>query len=220
MKTNISSTAEGWDKVLENSPMLKDYTEKEERYFIENVSRDSIVFDAGCANGRLLLLLHNKVKRIIGVDVNKDAVEQARIVCSKTKNVEVFNENVTKTHFTDSFFDVSLYSNIFQNLGDAKIRTLKEAVRVTKPGGKIFASVYSDKALKERLKVYEILKVNFTVSDNVKGTVILHLGDGDHTSEQFSKSDLLEICNQVNQNDVEVVPLNEISYMLIITVTK
>jgi ubiquinone/menaquinone biosynthesis C-methylase UbiE len=59
-------------------------------------------------------------------------------------------------HFEDNIFDYVLcLGNTFGNFGKNKYKILREMKRVTKNNGKIILSVYSEKALPERIKGYK-----------------------------------------------------------------
>jgi ubiquinone/menaquinone biosynthesis C-methylase UbiE len=86
-------------------------------------------------------------------------------------------------HFNDNTFDyVICLGNTFGNFGKDKYKILKEMKRVAKKNGKIIISVYSEKALPERIEGYKkVVKIKKITKE---GTV--YTKDG-LISEQFSK---------------------------------
>ena len=97
--------------------------------------------------------------------------------------------------------------NTFGDFGKDKFKILKEMKRVTKKGGKIIISVYSEKALPVRLKEYKRVGVEIkTIKD---GLIITIEGI---VTEQFSKRELKIIFNKVGLKPL-ITKLSSISYL-------
>ena len=95
----------------------------------------------------------------------------------------------------------------FANFDDKKYRVLSQMKRVLKDDGKIIISVFSEDALKERLKVYK--KVGAKIkSMNEKTGKIVFADAENNVSEQFSKKELRQIFKKARLNIIEIKKLN------------
>jgi ubiquinone/menaquinone biosynthesis C-methylase UbiE len=92
-----------------------------------------IIFDAGCGTGVNILLLHSKVKRMIGMDYTEGAIERCkkRIYSSKINNVELLQGSITNIPIPDCSVSKVLCMSVLQYLDDTQVRTaFKEFVRI------------------------------------------------------------------------------------------
>jgi len=223
MVLDHNTYAESWtDVITKATPLFKDYYEKEKEFFLKIDLAGKTVLDVGCGEGRFTNLLAKKSKEVVGIDINESELEVAKKANADLKNVTFFHENCLKMHFADSFFDYVFAPDLIANLADKKVSAIKEMVRVAKQNGKIFITAYSENALADRIKSYIAAKVPYHIIDEKKGFVLLDLGADvlNHPSEQFSKQDLMELCQQAGQTKVTVQPLNKIAYVCVIDVQK
>jgi ubiquinone/menaquinone biosynthesis C-methylase UbiE len=112
---------------------------------------DDVIFDAGCGTGVNILLLHSKVKQIIGMDYSKGTLARCkrRIVSNQIDNVELLHGDITRIPATESSVDKVLCLSVLQYLKDDEVRgSFKEFVRILKDQGvlilhvKNFCSLY------------------------------------------------------------------------------
>lgn len=205
-KTSIHN----WWKVYlkKTLPTTKDWLKKENIYLLKKIKTNALVLDIGCGFGRHLKLLANIVKEISGIDWDKEAVKEARKNLPKFKNVKIFLEDAQKMHFERNTFDyVICMGNTFGDFGKSKVKILKGMKRVVKKNGRIIISIYSEKALKTRLKQYTAIgiKIKKVKKDGTVFTPGFH-------SEQFSKEKLKDIFKRAGLI-VRITELNPISYI-------
>jgi 2-polyprenyl-6-hydroxyphenyl methylase/3-demethylubiquinone-9 3-methyltransferase len=209
-KRGVKSLADWWKKYLKVCPpLINDWVQKETLWLQKNIKRGSIVLDVGCGWGRDLKAIAKIVKKGIGIDNDSEIIKEAKGNLSKFKNIELFVENAKKTHFNDNTFDYVLcLGNTFGNFGRDKYKILKEMKRVAKNNGEIILSVYSEKALSERIKGYKklVLKIKKITKE---GTVYTKEG---FILEQFSKRKIKEIFKKAGLN-AKIIELNPISYI-------
>jgi len=103
-----------------------------------------VIFDAGCGTGVNILLLHSKVKRIIGMDYSEGAMARCkrRILSNKIENVELIHGDITHVPIADNSVDKILGMSVLQYLNDVEVRSLLgEFVRILKDQGTVILHV-------------------------------------------------------------------------------
>lgn len=97
--------------------------------------RDKVVLDAACGSGygSLLLAQEGKAEKVIGVDINHEAIREARKKCS-LNNVFYKIADVTRLNAFAEIFDVVVSFETIEHLTDGK-KLINEAYRVLKKGG-------------------------------------------------------------------------------------
>jgi len=208
-KAKTKSILEYWQNYIKNSdPLIKDWLKKENNYLKRNIKKNAIVLDVGCGFGRNIRVITAIAKKIVAIDNNKPLCEKIIKKLSEFRNVDFFCKNAKKIHFGDNTFDyVICMGNTFGDFGKDKLKILKEMKRVTKKGGKIFVSVYSEKALDIRKKEYR--RIGIKIKEISNGTIYTnnHL-----VLEQFDKEKLKKIFNSAKLK-VKIIELNPISYL-------
>ncbi len=98
-------------------------------------STDDVV-DLGCADGRFLALVRSSVASVTGVDHNPAAIEdvRARGIEGHVTNFEAFAEA------REASFDVVCAFQTLEHVPDVRA-LLEPAMRLVRPGGRIFVSV-------------------------------------------------------------------------------
>jgi ubiquinone/menaquinone biosynthesis C-methylase UbiE len=112
-------------------------SQRELLHFIDSKPNE-VIFDAGCGTGANILLLHSKVKRIIGMDYSKGAVErcQRRINSGAIRNVEVMYGSITQLPLSVGSIDKVLCMSVLQYMDDEEIRrALREFRRILNDDG-------------------------------------------------------------------------------------
>lgn len=103
----------------------------------EPLGVENTILDDACRDGRIAIPLSQYYKKVTGVEVNHKLVESARKQSINHKNLVFFEEDVRKLSFLDNSFDgvLSAFSSwgVYGKEGD--LQSLKEMVRVLKPGG-------------------------------------------------------------------------------------
>ena len=112
--------------------------------------KGKVCLDAGCGGGRFLVALSRLgVKEVVGVDISCSAIETAnqRLKERVINNAKALQSSVLGLPFGDSYFDYIVSSGVIHHTPKPHA-AFKELVRVLKPGGKIFLSVYGRGGLK------------------------------------------------------------------------
>jgi len=108
---------------------------------------DLDVLDLGCRTGALTeFYAHGN--RVVGIDVDQDALEHAR----ERLGIEtVWADAEERLPFSDATFDVVVAGELLEHLADPAL-TVAEARRVLRPDGRLVGSVPNAFRLKSRLR--------------------------------------------------------------------
>jgi len=102
------------------------------------------ILDAGCSVGNFISLCP---ERIIGIDVDKDAIE----ICKKRGFNAQYADLDRQLDFPDNYFD-AIYSNqLIEHMQDS-LFTMREFYRVLKTGGKLV--LFAPNVLRYRFEIF------------------------------------------------------------------
>jgi ubiquinone/menaquinone biosynthesis C-methylase UbiE len=104
------------------------------------IGKDTQVLDIACGKGTSACYLSKKFGcRVTGIDIDENLINQAKKLAKKKKleNKLTFKvANAENLPFSDDEFDVSIFQAVLVLVND-KEKAIREAIRVTKPGGYI-----------------------------------------------------------------------------------
>jgi len=131
---------------------VKQYLNAEIQYVLDKIKPSDIVLELGCGYGRVLQKLCTKANKIIGIDISKSSLDLAKKLLKGNLNCQLLQMNAINLEFPNQFFDVVIcIQNGISALNVNKKELIREAARVTKKGGLVLFSSYSDKFWEERL---------------------------------------------------------------------
>jgi len=211
------SNMEYWGELIKAAPeAYKEWFQGEKEFFKRVIKKDSTVLEVGCGDGRSLKDILPITENLTGLDHDDLAISQAKDIFKNYPKVKIIKGEATNLPFEDKSFDYTTCIGTFANLADKKFQVLEEMKRVTKNNGKIVISVYSEKALPTRKKIYKRLNSPILeIKDN--GTVIFDESIGDNISEQFSREQLREIFKKAK---LKVEEINEVGMAYICLLSK
>ena len=162
--------------------------------FVRNALRGAgKVLEIGCGDGRLLESLSDIGCEWLGVDLMESYLRYARINRQVSAGTGFAAGRAGQLPFASSSFDAVLCAqNTLGLLGDEKFPTLREAVRVTRAGGKLVFVVYSEFSIVPRVEWYtQMLQQGMMapVDWARSGPELLLTKDG-HASECFRRERL------------------------------
>ena len=135
--------------------------------------QDKTCLDVGCGQGRFVTALGRLgAATAIGVDINEQGLASGRNRrwFRELKNVELMNASAGSLPFLDRYFDYVICSGVLLLMPEPK-KGFAELVRVTKPGGRIFLSMYGKGGLKwavnDFFRFFLIRWVPFRVTERV-----------------------------------------------------
>lgn len=91
------------------------------------------LLDLGSSTGIIDNVLANKFKKVVGTDIDREAISFAKKNFQK-KNLEFKVEDAMKLSFPDNNFDVVVCTHVYEHVPDQK-QLFSEIYRVLKPGG-------------------------------------------------------------------------------------
>ncbi len=112
--------------------------------------KDKVCLDAGCGQGRFVVALGRLgASKAIGVDINEQglAAGRGRRWAKELTNIEFLRASVLDLPFANATFDYVICSGVIL-LCPNPHQGFTELVRVLKPGGRLFLSVYGSGGLK------------------------------------------------------------------------
>lgn len=112
------------------------------------------LLDAGCGAGMALALASKLGAHISGIDASVALLEIAR---HRLPDAKFAHGDIEELPFDDNTFDVVTGFNSFQFAADP-VAALKEARRVTKPGGRVFVMTWGEPAGMEAAALVAALK--------------------------------------------------------------
>ena len=118
------------------------------------VGSETRVLDAGCGAGMALRLAADLGAAVSGIDASAALLEVAR---SRLPDITLAHGDLEELPFEDDAFDVVTGFNSFQYAADP-VTALREARRVTRPGGKVFIMTWGHPAGMEAAALVAALK--------------------------------------------------------------
>ena len=138
-------------------PRIQQLLAAEIDFILRKLSINDTVLDLGCGYGRVSIELAPKVKKVIGIDISQDNIELADNLHQQINNLEFYKMNAVKLNFPADIFDVTIcVQNGISAFKEDPYLLLAEALRVTKKGGILLFSTYSDKIWQDRLQWFQL----------------------------------------------------------------
>ncbi|MCD4706549.1 MAG: class I SAM-dependent methyltransferase [Candidatus Sabulitectum sp.] len=138
------------------SPRVKQYLEAEIQFVIQKLERTDSVLELGCGYGRVAIRLAGVAKRVVGIDTATESLELGRQLSGSDPECEFMEMDALELAFDDAEFDkVVCVQNGICAFGTDRELLLRQALRVTRPGGHIYFSTYSEGFRVDRLQWFE-----------------------------------------------------------------
>jgi 2-polyprenyl-6-hydroxyphenyl methylase/3-demethylubiquinone-9 3-methyltransferase len=138
-------------------PRVRQYLDAEIRFVQERLEPDDAVLELGCGYGRVTSELAKVIRRTVGVDTSAESLRLAVEMTGAGSACEFIEMDALDLRFPDNEFDaVVCVQNGLCAFGVDPLRLLTEAIRVTRPRGRILFSSYSDRFWEHRLRWFEL----------------------------------------------------------------
>jgi 2-polyprenyl-6-hydroxyphenyl methylase/3-demethylubiquinone-9 3-methyltransferase len=138
------------------SPRIQQYLEAEIQFVLQHLRSTDRVLELGCGYGRVAFRMAEAADRVVGIDYSRESLDLARRLSAPESRCEFHEMNALELTFVDSEFDkVVCVQNGICAFGVDHESLLRETLRVTRPGGRIFLSSYSAGFWDHRLEWFE-----------------------------------------------------------------
>lgn len=138
-------------------PRIQQLLAAEIDFILRKLSVNDLVLDLGCGYGRVAGELAKRAKKITGIDISQDNIEFAKSLYQQVDTIEFYKMNAVELNFPADTFDVTIcVQNGISSFKEDPYLLVKEALRVTKRGGLLLFSSYSDKIWQSRLDWFQI----------------------------------------------------------------
>jgi SAM-dependent methyltransferase len=145
--------AEALRRCYELAPArVQQYLHSEIYYVINRLRPSDRVLELGCGYGRVMVDLAGVAAHVVGIDTSKASLGLARRQLADRPNCLLACMDASHLAFLEESFDaVVCIQNGLSAFHADRRRVVREALRVTRRGGKVFFSTYSDRFWEHRL---------------------------------------------------------------------
>jgi len=203
-----------WDGFYQNNKTLKtfgktvfDYSKPDgdivELAKVFKKEKVKKILDLGCGSGRNCRFLSSKGFAVVGMDISKSAIKQAKKADGK---IEYLVADMKKIPFpTDSFDALVSTQTIFHGRLQEIQQTINEIGRVVRNKGVIFITLQPVKGNKHRMG--EKLEPNTYISNGGDDKGEIH--------HFFTKAEILKVFKELEFIDLHFVESNNYWYLLL-----
>jgi len=190
---------------------LTNYLREELIYKFLNLRKTDIILDAGCASGRQLFKIADRIKEGYGIDISTGFIKEAENYKSENNINNLFFQAVLleQLPFTNNFFDKIICAETLEHVVNRDV-VLKELIRVLKQNGFLVITVpnlNADATLWGRfLRLLDIRK--FRPLEDFSEKALNEHGDA-HVRE-FDKSGLI---SWLEDNKLKVLDIKSVSFI-------
>jgi len=138
------------------SPRVRQYLEAELQHTLEKIHPTDSVIDLGCGYGRILPRVAAKAKWVSGIDTSISSLMLAKKILNSISNCSLFQMDASHLGFPSGTYDIVLcIQNGISAFHLDRTALISESIRVTKAGGLIMFSTYSDKFWENRIQWFQ-----------------------------------------------------------------
>jgi ubiquinone/menaquinone biosynthesis C-methylase UbiE len=192
---------------------VRQYLDAEVNHVLEKIRPGDLVIELGCGYGRILPKLAEKAGWVIGIDTSVPSLEFAQETLDAIPNCSLSLMDALKLGFHDRAFDCVVCIQNGISAFHVDQRTLiSESVRVTRAGGIVLFSSYSDKFWKHRLEWFELQSAAGLLGEidydrTMDGVIVCRDG---FTATTLDAEDFRALTANLNA-DVRIVEVDESS---------
>lgn len=134
-------------------PRVQQYLEAEVNHVLQKIHPGDKILELGCGYGRILGRLTKKAGLAIGIDISLSSLLLGSEMLGGISNCLLLNMDAIQLAFPNQVFDrVICIQNGISAFHVNHKDLIRESIRVTKPGGTVLFSSYSDKFWDVRLE--------------------------------------------------------------------
>jgi len=134
-------------------PRVRQYLAAEVRHAGGRIGATHTVLELGCGYGRVMEALAGQAARIVGIDTSEPSLQLGSACLRSVDNCSLARMDALALAFADQAFDVVLcIQNGISAFGVDRLALMRESLRVTRPGGRVLFSSYSERFWEHRLE--------------------------------------------------------------------
>lgn len=136
---------------------VRQYLDAEIEHVASYLRPGDLVLELGCGYGRVMAPLAHRCGTIVGIDTSPSSLEMATDYLAGVANRRLARMDAAALGFGDRVFDVVLcVQNGISAFHINQVDLIREAVRVTRPGGSVLLSSYSESFWAHRLEWFRL----------------------------------------------------------------
>ncbi len=181
-------------------PRVRRYLEAEIRHVLRRIGPEDDVLELGCGYGRVAMRLAAAARRVVGIDSAEESIALARQLAPPGCRCEFLVMDAYALAFRDRVFDavVCVQNGVCAFGGDPEA-LLREALRVTRRGGRVLLSTYAGRFWRHRLAWFEAQAAEGLVGPIDRGSSrdgVVACRDG-FRSGRLGPEDLRALCRRI-----------------------
>jgi ubiquinone/menaquinone biosynthesis C-methylase UbiE len=138
-------------------PRVQQYLTAELDYILKRINSTDLILDLGCGYGRIIPQIAQKAKFVVGIDTSFSSLIMGKKMLDNISNYLLMEMNAIKLAFRDNSYDmvICIQNGISAFHVDQK-ELIRESIRITRHGGTILFSTYSEKFWDNRLDWFQL----------------------------------------------------------------
>ena len=188
-------------------PRVKQYLQAEVDFVLRYVEPDDRVLELGCGYGRAIATVAGRTKVTVGIDTSLNSLEMAATIISGCHYVVADAGRLALSG--DSFDVVFCIQNGISAFGIDRSRLIDEAVRVTKPGGRVLFSSYSEGFWEDRFEWFRLQASHGLlgeIDESTTGDGVIVCGDG-FRAETVARDEFVRLAAHAGV-DAEIIEVD------------
>lgn len=138
-------------------PRIRQYLQAEIECVRTFLTGRESVLELGCGYGRVMFALAPFAHKVSGVDTARESIELGEKLGAEYQNCQFHEMDASAMEFENDNFDlVVCIQNGICAFGVDPEKLFQEALRVTRPGGRVVVSSYSPRFWEDRLLWFEL----------------------------------------------------------------
>jgi 2-polyprenyl-6-hydroxyphenyl methylase/3-demethylubiquinone-9 3-methyltransferase len=139
------------------TPRVQQYLDAEVNYVLQKISASDLVLELGCGYGRVLSAIASKSKTAVGIDTSLSSLMLGKEMSGDISNCYFVQMDAGQLAFPNNTFDVVVcIQNGISAFHINREELIKESIRVTKCGGTVLFSTYSERFWDYRLEWFQL----------------------------------------------------------------
>ena len=164
------------------TPRIKQYLEAEIAFVLDKIESSHLVLELGCGYGRVLQRLVGKANTVVGIDTSYTSLCHAKEIIGGTNGGYILMMDAVELGFRNRQFDVVIcIQNGISAFNVDQRKLIEEAMKVTRSGGTVLFSSYSERFWEDRFEWFRIQSdqgLIGEIDENATGNGVIVCKDG------------------------------------------